>query len=92
MKNEFFNPDECPFEVLGFYEDLTDADTREYYGSRRIESPDRPVGSPGMCEHIITENLVLQRGHRQNTLKASSKRPKRVVGVINILCGRTKEK
>ncbi len=89
-KNEFFNPDECPFEVLGFSEDLSDANTKEYYGSRKIESPDRPVGSPGIKEHTITENLTLNKGHKVVVLKASAKRPKHVIGIINIICGREK--
>lgn len=92
MKNEFFNPDECPFEVLGFSEDLIDANTREYYGSRRMEAPTRPLGSPGMLKYSITENLTLQKGHKQVVLKASPKRPKQVVGIINIICGREKSK
>lgn len=92
MKNEFFNPDECPFEVLGFSEDLLDARTKEYYGSRRMEAPTRPVGSPGMLEYDVTENLTLQKGHKVVVLKASPKKPKRVVGIITVLCGRTKDK
>lgn len=92
MKNEFFNPDECPFEVLGFFEDLIDVETNKCYGSRRLEVPTRPVGSPGMAEFTITENLELTKGHRTVILKASPKRPKRVVGIIHILCGRVKNK
>jgi len=93
MKNEFFNPDDCPFEVLGFYEDLIDAETSKCYGHRRVEAPTRPLGAAGMGEvFTITENLELTKGHRTVILKASSEKPKRVVGRICILCGHVKGK
>lgn len=92
MKNEFFNPDECPFEVLGFFEDIVDIETNKCYGHRRLEAPTRPTGSDGMLEFTITEDLVLTKGHRTVVLKASPEKPRRVFGVIRILCGHVKNK
>lgn len=92
MKNEFFDPATCPFEVLGFFEDLDDAVTGKPLGSRRIESPDRVLGANGRKEYIFTETIVLNKGHKQVELKASPKRSRRVIGTLQILCGKVKEK
>jgi|KBSSwiStaDraftv2_1062776.scaffolds.fasta_scaffold2271502_2 hypothetical protein len=86
----FFNPADCPFEVLGYREDLMDAMTGKLLGTREIPEPDRPLGSNGMKEYTITEAIVLKRGHKEFILKASPQRPKRVVGMIQILCGKVK--
>ena len=89
--NPFFNPADCPFEVLGFREDLMDAKTGKMLGTREIIDPDRPLGSNGLKEYIITEPIVLKRGPNEFTLKASPQRPRRVIGMIQLLCGRTKK-
>jgi len=90
--NPFFNPEDCPFEVLGFREDLMDAVTGVMLGTREITEPDRPLGSNGVKEYTITETIVLKKGHKEFTLKASPQRPRRVLGMIQILCGKTKGK
>lgn len=90
MKSEFFNPDDCEFEVLGFFEDLIDATTRKLIGSRDLDTPTRPTGSPGMLEYDITAPVQVTRGVKHFTLNASPKRPRRVLGIIQIKCGRKK--
>lgn len=91
-RNEYFNPDECQFEVFGFYERLVHAVTHKGLGTRRIEKPDRPLGSDGMLTYKITENTILQRGPNDFLLKASPTRPVEVIGILGVLCGREKEK
>lgn len=88
--NKFFNPDECPFEILGFFEDLMDSNGK-FIGHRTIETPDRPLGSMGMKEYIITENLNLRKAGRDVIFKASPQKPKHITGMIQILCGRVKK-
>jgi len=90
MKNQFFNPDTCPFEVFGFVEDLVCAETYKALGSRPVAELTRPTGSPGMITFTLTENVILTKGMKQILIKASSQRPRRVIGTIQILCGRTK--
>ena len=36
MKSKFFDPATCPFEVLGYFEDLDDAETGKPLGSRPV--------------------------------------------------------
>lgn len=92
MKNEFFNPDDFPFEVHGFFEELLEPGTGKVIGSREIPEPTRPLGSQGRIEFDITETLTLTKGLKTVTLKASPKKPKRVVGMIQAICGRVKKK
>lgn len=90
--NQFFNPDECPFEVIGFTEELVECKTNRLLGSRKITEPTRPLGSKGMIEFDLTEPTVLNKGHKEVTVKASPKKPVRVFGMIQIVCGRVKKK
>lgn len=93
FKNEHFDSATCEFEVLGFFEDLTNAATGEYLGLRRIAEPTRPLGAAGALEFDLTENVVLQKGAVVYTLKTKrGPRRRRVVGMIQVLCGRTKER
>lgn len=90
--HEFFHPDDCPFEILGFYEEFIDLDTekRTSLGTRRIEKPDRPMGSCGWKEQVLTETLHLVKGLKPNVVKASPTRPRKVASMIQIICGREK--
>lgn len=89
-KPPFFNPEDCPFEILGFYEDIMEPETGHCYGTRTIKEPDRPLGSDGRLEYDITETLWLKKGHRRVEFKASKEKPRRVCGMLQILCGRMK--
>lgn len=88
--NEFFNPADVPFEVLGFQEHFDDENGR-LLGWRNIGMPDRPTGSPGRREVTLTENLILTKNHKEAIVKASPQRPKKVMGMILIICGPTKD-
>jgi hypothetical protein len=91
-KNEFFDPAECPFEVIGFAEELVDADTNQVLGSRPLAMPTRKTGSEGMLTYLLTENTPLEKGWKKTptVVKASPQKPRRVNGMIIILCGKTK--
>ncbi len=88
--NKFFDPDAYPFEVVGFIERLLDARTNKALGTRTLEEPTRPLGSDGYVEYDISEPTVLRAGHRTFTLKASKEKPVRVVGMIEVICGKAK--
>jgi len=88
MKNKFFNPADFPFEVFGFSEDFQDADTFKALGSRRLETPDRPCGSPGRRTYTLEAPLVLSKGYKAEPVTIRSGR--RVIATIEVLCGKTK--
>lgn len=92
MKNEFIDPDNYPFEVLGYFEEFVDATTKKVLGTRRLETLDRPLGSDGMTEFDLVETLTLNKGHKQHVVKASPQRPLRVITMVQVLCGAAKEK
>lgn len=92
-KNEFFNPDDYDHEVLYFTEELHNIETNQHLGFRRLEGlPTRPIGSPGRLKFLLTEPVTLQRGHKQVTIKASTKRPIYVEGMILSVGGKSKFK
>ncbi len=88
---KFFDPDACMFETHGFFEELFEPDTGRVLGIRKITEPDRPLGSEGRKEYEITQDTEVKKGYRKLvTLRASAKRPLRVVGMIQVICGRLK--
>jgi len=91
MKNEFFDPATCPFEVLGFFESLDDVITGKPLGDRPAVL-DRAPGAASRKEYLLTKTISLNKGHRIVELKASPKRPRRVFGTLQILCGKLKGK
>jgi len=91
--NPYFDPDNCPFEVLGFTEDLIDAKTGKLLGQRRLKEPTRPTGSPGMIEYDLTEPTeVTYSISKTKVINASPEKPVRVIGMIQIICGRVRHK
>ncbi len=86
------NAPECPFEVHGYFEELVDAKTFRLIGTRNVDQPERPLGSSGTAEIVITENVELRRGHKTVTLKASKRNPVRVHSTFQMICGRVKNK
>lgn len=92
--NKHFDPATCPFEVHGFFEDWVDADTLKPMGSRMlpcIEAPG-PLGSTGIKKWTLTEPVTLTKGFKTVTVKASRKKPRRVMTMTMILCGKQKHK
>lgn len=89
-----FLPKNCPFEILGYYEEFIDMDVerRTLLGYRTMAEPDRPIGAPGHIFRTLTENVELRKGLKTVTVKASPKRPRRVGCMIQILCGREKKR
>lgn len=77
------------FETLGYIEQLQENEHPfRVLGDRRVETPNRILGIQGQILLTITENLVLTKGHREVTLKASPKRPRVVRATLQRLCGR----
>ena len=92
FKNEYFDGADCAFEVLGFYEDILDATTHKFLGYRDVEEPTRPLGSTGFLAFELTVPTVLMRGGKQVLIRASLKRPRKVLGMLQVRCGRVKPK
>lgn len=86
----FFNPEDCPFENAGFFEEFLEPESGKLIGIRVLKEATRPLGSDGRTELVITEEMWLKKGHRRVILKASPQKPKRVVSMIQVLCGFTK--
>lgn len=89
-----FNPAECKFEVFGYFEEFIDAETYKFLGIRHVEKPDRDIGAPGRIEVTLTEPLHLVRtNHKQSpvVVKASKESPRKVIAMLQVLTGRTRE-
>lgn len=82
------------FEHLGWYEDLQEnRHPFRLLGSRRVENPTgRKCGYDGQQVYSLTETVVLKKGHKEVTVKASPQRPVEVRTTLQILCGRIVEK
>jgi len=89
-----FDPSTFPFEVLGFFEEFLDAETHKFLGVRSIEFPDRPVGAAGWKNYTLTSPLDLVKGYKKApvTVRASKTKPRKVIGMIQVLCGRQRKK
>jgi len=85
-------PTNCPFEILGYIEEFDDAVTYKPLGFRKIAEPDRPCGSPGRREILLTEPLSLLKGYKETpvVVRASCDYPRRVMAMIQIICGKMK--
>lgn len=88
--NPFYNPADCEFEVVGYFEELIDPETTKLLGVRTVAEPTRPIGSPGRLEYKLVQDTVLRKGVKTVVVKASPAKPVRVVGMLQVLCGRTK--
>lgn len=84
----YFNPDDFEFEVVGFVEDFSDADSFKSLGSRPIETPDRPLGSPGRKTYQLTTKLELVKG--LNQIPVTVKPNRNVTAMLIPICGKKK--
>jgi hypothetical protein len=95
--NEFFDPDKCDCEVLGFFEEYVREDAGSgygysYLGCRTFTAlPTRPVGEKGRISVVLTEPIHLNKGHKKVLVRASKKRPIPCYAMIQLLCGKSKE-
>jgi len=88
---------DCPYEIVGFYEEFIALDLLTGYGARtlgtrRVETLDRVLGAAGRTELTLTEPLVLTKGAKQVTVKASKENPVKVAAMLQILCGFSKNR
>lgn len=79
------------FSVQGYFEELYEYERPEFLGTRRVDWPDRPLGSPGTIDIVITEDITVKRGAKERTYKASSKKPLKCRATLQMLCGRVLE-
>lgn len=81
--------DQSQFEIVGYFEDLTDAQTGKVYGTRKVPLQlGREFGVNGALTIELTQNTEIDRGHKKYVIKASPKKPVRVITHLNKLCGR----
>lgn len=76
------------FEHLGFFEELSEAGTHRFLGTRIVATQDRPLGYAGRKAFTVTEPLTLTRGNKTKTFRASAKKPLHVVAMLQTLCGK----
>lgn len=83
---------DCPFEVLGYFEEFLDGATYKFLGVQKIESPDRAIGAAGKKEIVLTEPLHLVKGYKKIpvVVKASPKQPRTVLAMIQVITGKLK--
>ena len=89
-KSKFFDPADYDAFVSGFFEEIQDADTYKCYGVRLVETPDRPLGTPGTKLHTFTEDFEAMRCFKTHKIKASAKDPRRCWLTLQPICGRPK--
>jgi hypothetical protein len=94
--NQFFNPVDCPYHVEGFFEEYIDVSTerKQCLGWRKldVEEAPRALGSDGAIERTLTAPITLTHGAKQVLVKASPQRPVHVKCMVQVLCGKQKEK
>lgn len=82
-----------PFEFLGYFVEYYDLEFNRNLGIQVVrECPDGMLlGAIGAKEETLTVPIVLSKGHKTVTIKASKKRPLRVRKMVQLLCGRSLE-
>ena len=96
--NQFYNPAESPFEVLGFFEEYIEAgvtgDWPKLLGVRvlKVDEAPRALGSDGRVLQTLIAPIELKRGHKTVTVNASLRKPVGVFVMVQPLCGKTKER
>ena len=80
------------FEVHGYFEEFVCAETYKFLGIRLLSEPGRALGSDGMVTLTITEPLQLLKGYKcvPITILASPEQPRRVIAMVQAICGKTK--
>lgn len=82
------------FHVHGYFEELgvKIGDSFKSLGTREIPNPQpsRSLGVNGTRDYVITSPVVLTKGHKTVTIRASVNKPLVCFGVAQALCGRAK--
>lgn len=68
-----------PVEFFGEYMDAETGKCRGIVTMNRFADPDREIGFNGNREFTITEPMEIQRGHKLVMIKASKKKPVRLI-------------
>lgn len=89
--NEFFNPSDYREAVLGFFEEIYDAQRNKGYGVRMVEGlPTRALGNAKRVQYTFTAPFKVLRNFKEVTIKASKERPVTCFLALHVLTGRTK--
>lgn len=92
-RNVFFQPENCDFEIFGFYEEFMDVEINKWLGIRFLQGmPLRKLGADGQIQYNLTEPLVLKKGPNEILVKASKQKPIKVSAMLQVLCGQLKVK
>lgn len=78
------------FEVFGYFFEYIDADSNKFYGTKTVSEKDGnkyPLGYDGK-RYMTFEKTVLLDNKKK--IKASVKKPVRVMVMTQALCGRVK--
>lgn len=77
------------FHYVGFYEEVWDAEFRQFLGTRSVkEQNGREFSFKGEQELTITKPIELTQGHKTTILKASKQKPKHIFTRLFPVCGR----
>jgi hypothetical protein len=80
---------ESTFECLGYFEEVFDTKRNKLLGVRDVEKPDRPLGSPGMIDAVITAPITLRKGAGDvKTYRATPASPIHASLTLQMKCGR----
>ncbi len=90
---------EIPFEVVGYIEEIWDADRRVCIGTRKVgasyalladgKTP-RPFGAEGQCEFYLVESLEIDKGHKRFLIKIRPGQRFLIWTRLQPVCGRVK--
>jgi len=89
-RSTHFNPNDFPYDVFGFWEEIICAESHRLLGSRSVDVPSYPLGSTGMRTQTLSQDTVLIKGSKHVTIKASPQRPRQVITMIQAICGKVK--
>jgi hypothetical protein len=89
--NQFFNPADCEWEVLGFFEEYlqVDLDWPKLLGCAILPDTEAPraLGSAGQISRTLTAPVQLKRGTKTILVKASPQKPIHVKCMVQAICG-----
>lgn len=94
--NQFFNPADSEYEIIGFYEEFIELETekRTYLGYRRLDATEAPrtLGVGGSAHQTLLAPLHLTKGRKPVKVRASRKEPMHVFSMVQAICGRSKNR
>lgn len=94
--NQFFNPETCPYHAVGFFEEYIDMDSERKqclgWVLLDVDQAPRALGSDGIVFRTLTAPITLTHGLKQVVVKATPQRPRHVKCMVQVRCGKQKER